>query len=336
MTANKASAEATYVSAMERVSLAALEAAEATRENAETTYAQILTTDNLETVEQEADSLRRAAANLSKALAQTYAVSDEISARCRDIKGQRRKRKFLSSPPANATIDLRESSSQHFARGLSVYKLLLICFIGSFLGVVVEVLWCYLTHGYWESRAGLVYGPFNLLYGAGAVVLTVCLYQFRNRSGWISFLGGMLVGSVVEYACSWAQELLLGSRSWDYSHMPFNLNGRICLLYSVFWGVLGVLWIKDLYPRMARWVLKIPNKPGKIITLVLTVFFVFNAGMSAVSVYRWSERVNGLAPSSSFEVFLDERFPDTRLERIYPGMDFSGKSTVETEMAADE
>lgn len=48
------------------------------------------------------------------------------------------------------------------------------------------------------------------------------------------------------------------------------------------------------------------------------------------------ERVNGLAPSSSFEMFLDERFPDTRLERIYPGMDFSGKSTAETEMAADE
>lgn len=336
MTANKASAEATYVSTMERVSLAALEAAEATQENAEITYAQILTTDNLTAVEQEADSLRRAAANLSKALAQTYAVSDEISARCRDIKGQRRKRKFLSSPPANATIDLRESSSQHFARGLGVYKLLLICFIGSFLGVVVEVLWCYLTHGRWESRAGLVYGPFNLLYGTGAVVLTACLYQFRNRSGWISFLGGMLVGSVVEYACSWAQELLLGSRSWDYSHMPFNLNGRICLLYSVFWGTLGVLWIKDLYPRMARWVLKIPNKPGKIITLLLTVFFVFNAGMSAVSVYRWSERVDGLAPSNAFEVFLDERFPDTRLERIYPGMDFSGKSTAEMEMITDE
>lgn len=336
MTANKASAEATYVSAMERVSLAALEAAETTQENAETTYAQILTTDNLTAVEQEADSLRRAAANLSKALAQTYAVSDEIGARCRDIKGQRRKRKFLSSPPANATIDLRESSSQHFARGLGVYKLLLICFIGSFLGVVVEVLWCYLTHGRWESRAGLVYGPFNLLYGTGAVVLTACLYQFRNRSGWISFLGGMLVGSVVEYACSWAQELLLGSRSWDYSHMPFNLNGRICLLYSVFWGALGVLWIKDFYPRMARWVLKIPNKPGKIITLLLTVFFVFNAGMSAVSVYRWSERVDGLAPSNAFEVFLDERFPDTRLERIYPGMDFSGKSTAEMEMITDE
>ena len=51
--------------------------------------------------------------------------------------------------------------------------------------------------------------------------------QFRNRGAIWSFLGGFLVGSVVEYGCSWIQEALFGSRSWDYSSMPLNLNGRI-------------------------------------------------------------------------------------------------------------
>ena len=45
------------------------------------------------------------------------------------------------------------------------------------------------------------------------------------------FFGGIIVGSVVEYICSLGQEIIFGSRSWDYSHMPFNINGRICLLY---------------------------------------------------------------------------------------------------------
>lgn len=312
-----------YLSDMEKVSMTLLEIAEQTKIDTVALYHQMLEEEGFENAQRKAESLKRATSNISKALAQTYAVSDELNARCKDINKQRKKRRFLSAAPANASIDLHESSTKHFAKGLSIYKLLLICFIGSFAGVVIELLWCLITNGYLESRSGLVYGPFNLLYGAGAVVLTLCLYKFRNRGTWISFVGGIIVGSVVEYICSWGQEVLFGSRSWDYSHMPFNINGRICLLYSVFWGFLGVLWIKNLYPRLAKWILKIPNHAGKIITWLLTVFFVFNAFMSLVTVHRWSERVEGLEPSNAFEEILDERFPDERMEKIFANMEFS-------------
>ena len=209
---------------------------------------------------------------------------------------------------------------------MNIYKLLLIAYIGSFAGVVVEMLWCLLTRGYMESRAGLVYGPFNPLYGAGAVLLTVCLYKYRNRGSWLSFIGGMLVGSVLEYVCSWGEELVLGSRSWDYSNMPFNINGRICLLYSIFWGLLSVFWIKNLYPRIAKWILKIPNRMGKTITWLLTVFFVFNILMSGIAMFRWSRRIEGIEPSNVFWEWVDERFPDERMEKVYANMKFTNKS----------
>lgn len=314
--------ETAYISELEKASLELQELVEQAKEKAEQFYLKMPEMDEFTDVEQRVDSLRRAAVTMSKMVAQTYAVSDEMSARCKDIEKQRKKRRFVPAAPANTTIDLRERESEHFAKGLSAYKLLLVCFIGSFVGVVIELIWCLLRHGYLESRSGLVYGPFNLLYGAGAVALTGALYKFRNKGAWISFLGGMLVGSVVEYLCSWGQELLFGSRSWDYSEVPFNINGRICLLYSFFWGFLGVLWIKDLYPRMAKWILKIPNVSGKILTWALTVFFVFNSAMSLVAVARWSERLKDLEPSNGFEEFLDERFPDERMERIYANMEW--------------
>lgn len=273
--------------------------------------------------EAKVESLRRATANITKVLVHAASISDELSARQNDIRKQKKKRRLISTAPSNASIDLSENASEHFAKGMNIYKILLICFIGSFVGVVVELLWCLLTNGYLESRSGLVYGPFNLLYGIGAVALSLALYRFRNRGSWISFLGGMLIGSAVEYVCSWGQELLFGSRSWDYSHMPFNINGRICLLYSVFWGLLGVLWIKNIYPRMAKVILKIPNRIGKIITWILVVFFVFNIFMSAVSILRWSQRTSGIEPTNSFWEFIDERFPDERMEGIYANMKFS-------------
>lgn len=270
-----------------------------------------------------AESLKRAISNITKGLVHTVSVSDELNARQSDIRNENKKRWLISTAPSNTSIDLYENMTEHFAKGMNFYKILLICFIGSFVGVIVELLWCFLKNGYIESRSGLVYGPFNLLYGVGAVALSLSLYRFRNRGNWISFIGGFLIGSIVEYFCSWGQELLFGSNSWDYSEMPFNINGRICLLYSVFWGILGVIWIKNIYPRMAKAILKIPNNVGKIATWVMVVFFAFNASISCVAIFRWSQRHEGLKPSNTFWQFIDERFPDERMERIYANMEFS-------------
>ena len=218
-------------------------------------------------------SYKRASANILKAYYKVLNFNNELSARWNDlIKGKNRK--IIPAAPANAVIDLAERRSGHFAQGLNIYKLLLLCYIGSFAGVIIEMLWCLLTRGRIESRAGLVYGPFNLLYGGAAVILTLALYRFRNKGKWISFFCGMIVGSGVEYICSWGQEVIFGSRSWDYSRMPFNINGRICLLYSAFWGMLSVLWVKSLYPWAAKLILKIPERFGKIFTRVVAAFFV--------------------------------------------------------------
>ena len=267
------------------------------------------------------ESMKRANSNIFRAYIQAVDTSDELSARWRDTKKSRR-RSIIPAPPANSEIDATEMRIDHFARGINMYKLLLVCFIGSFFGVLIEMLWCLLRNGYIESRSGLVYGPFNLLYGVGAVALTAALYSFRNHGKWLSFLGGMLTGSAVEYLCSWAQEAVFGSRSWDYSYMPFNLNGRICLLYSVFWGLLSVLWVKNLYPRISELILKLPNRPGRILTWILTAFLIINAIVTCVAVLRWSHRSAGIEAATPFWKFIDERFPDWRMTRIFPNMSF--------------
>lgn len=273
-------------------------------------------------IEDEISSLKRAVVNIVKSNKNVIATLDELDARWHDIKKSHKKKMIISRPPSNTEIDYAEEKSKHFARGLNIYKLLLVCFIGSFFGVIVELLWCLLTNGYIESRSGLVYGPFNLLYGIGALTLLVTLYNFRNRGSWLSFIGGMAIGSVVEYVCSWFQEMAFGSRSWDYSNLPFNINGRICLLYSFFWGLLGVLWIKSLYPRVAKLILKIPNKIGKITTWILLVFFIVNAIITCCAIIRWNQRINGFEPKNSVGKFIDNRFTDERMERIFPNMDF--------------
>ena len=306
---------------IENQSLKAIESAKKIQNELDDFYPELLDKDLSSEAEAASESLKRASGNFSKVAKMSNVMQDELKARAYDIRIQRRKLKIFATP-SNSKIDMREKELNSFAKGLNLYKLLLICFIGSFVGVVIEVIWCFLRHGYIESRAGLVYGPFNILYGIGAVVLTVSLYKFRNRGAWLSFLGGFLVGSVFEYLCSLFQEIVFGSRSWDYSNVPFNINGRVCLLYSLFWGLLGVFWIKKLYPLVANLILHIPNIIGKIITWVLVVFFIINIAMSCISVGRWALRNKGVPPSNVFWEKIDERFPDERMQKIYANMEF--------------
>ncbi len=273
-------------------------------------------------VHEEVDCLHRTARSLVQSYQAVVELEDEMSARLRDLRKSRNRKWYALNPPANAGIDLAEKRLNHFAQGLNIYKILLVCIAGSFAGVVVEMLWAFARYGIIESRRGLVYGPFNLLYGAGAVFLTLFLYKYRNRGKLWSFCGGFIVGSVLEYICSWGQEVLLGSRSWDYSNLPLNLNGRICFTYSVFWGLLGILWIKDLYPRMAKWILKIPNGIGRPLTWALTVFMIFNIIVSCIAVGRWAQRLEGKPAGGAFWEMIDDRFPDQRMARIFANMSF--------------
>lgn len=131
-----------------------------------------------------------------------------------------------------------EGNPNSFAHGLNRYKLFWIFLSGSVIGFVVETLWCYVRLGYFESRQGLLYGPFTPVYGLGAVLFAVALYRFRHRNSLIVFFLSMVLGGALEYICSFLQEKLLGTVSWEYSNSALNLHGRTNLTYSVFWGVL--------------------------------------------------------------------------------------------------
>lgn len=271
--------------------------------------------------------LRKRRDLMAKKLQAFNELIDEVETRLKETEqyDRRKKKKVRILPPAptNAQIDYREKQEAHFAQGMTFYKLFWVFFIGCFAGVVLETIYCLIQRGHYESRVGLIYGPFNLVYGIGALCLSGALYQFRNRGRVFSFVGGFLVGSVVEYACSWFQEVCFGSTSWDYSNMPYNLNGRICLLYSIFWGILGIFWIKDIYPRMAKWILKIPNKVGKPLTWVLLVFMVFNSVMTLFTSLRWTARREGIEPRNAFEAYLDEHYPDERMQKIFANAEFT-------------
>lgn len=212
----------------------------------------------------------------------------------------------------------QDEDEQVFASGCSFYKVAMLFFIGAFLGDITEMVFCRLKAGVWMSRSSVVWGPFSIVWGLALSIATVLLYKYRNKSDAFLFWMGTLLGGAYEYFCSVFTEIVFGKVFWDYSHMPFNLGGRINLLYCFFWGIAAVVWVKKLYPRLSGWIEKIPVRCGKVITWLLILFMCCNVFVSCLALMRYDERGRGVAAEKSWQMLMDKHYDDETMKRIYP------------------
>lgn len=129
--------------------------------------------------------------------------------------------------------------------------------IYSFLGWCCETVYCSILQKKFVNR-GFLYGPLCPIYGCGALLV---LYLLRDVQTSILplFLSGMVVTTILEYLTSVLLEKLFHMKWWDYSAMPFNINGRVCLLNSCEFGALSVFVVMVLHPAVTRLVGRIPG-----------------------------------------------------------------------------
>lgn len=220
--------------------------------------------------------------------------------------------------PKAKKVEETEKVSGVFAYGCSFHKLVWLFTIGAFGGDITETIFCRITAGVWMSRSSVVWGPFSVVWGFGIAVATVLLYKYRDKSDGVLFAAGTIIGGAYEYICSVFSEIVFGKVFWDYSHMKFNLGGRINLLYCFFWGIVAVIWMKILYPKVSALIEKVPVKPGRIITWGLILFMCVNMAVSSMALVRSTERQNGISAVHSWQRIMDEQFDDNKLSQIYP------------------
>lgn len=220
---------------------------------------------------------------------------------------------------ARAFREHQEAASGVFAYGCGFYKLVWLFGIGAFLGDIIETIYCHATAGVWMSRSSVLYGPFSIVWGLGAVLMTVMLERLRHRDSVAVFLAGTVLGGVYEYVCSVFTEVMFGTVFWDYSAFKFNLGGRINLLYCFFWGMAAVVWIKGVYPFLSDRIERLPIRLGRVLTWVFVVFMSVNITLSGLALARYSQRASGVdTPPTALSTFLDEHYPDERMRRVYP------------------
>ena len=128
--------------------------------------------------------------------------------------------------------------------------LFLYFFIYSVLGWIAEIFYCRLCSGRFTNR-GFLNGPYCPIYGFGAVIIIFFLEPFKYNAILV-FILGMILTSLLEYVTSFLMEKIFNAKWWDYSNMKFNINGRICLLNSTEFAILGLIITYIIHPQIVK------------------------------------------------------------------------------------
>lgn len=89
----------------------------------------------------------------------------------------------------------------------------------------METLWCILKNRKYESRKGLLYGPFIPICGIAGMVLAIVITELDISALSLIFMLGFVISTVIKYIAGYLQEKFFNSKSWDYSNFPLNLGG---------------------------------------------------------------------------------------------------------------
>ncbi len=189
--------------------------------------------------------------------------------------------------------------------------------IGSILGYIFEMIVVLFQKGYFESRQGLIYGPFTPVYGIGAIIYYLILNSIKQDNKIKIFFITAILGGITEYICSLVQEKVFGTISWDYSYLIFDINGRTSLLHCSYWGIAGILYVTYIEPFLEKLKYKIDKKSLKIVSIIFAVFMLFDISISCIAANRQTERRNNISPKSKLDLFLDKYYPDEYMDKIF-------------------
>lgn len=245
----------------------------------------------------------------------------------------------------NEIIETKEeikNKKQFTIFGFTITRILAYFVVYSVIGYIIETIFGLLTKGVIESRQSFLYGPFCGIYGVGAVVMILGLQRFQ-KNNYTLFAGGFVIGSLIEYVISFIGEWFFHIKWWDYSGMPFNINGRICVWFSLFWGILAIYLMTHVNPKVDHFLDKIKPNILKTVTIILTILIfidfvitgfalkmfyvrlVNNYQLDIQGVEDYIEEYTSLYEQPKIKEFVDRYFSDEKILKTFPNIKVTKK-----------
>ncbi|WEV53039.1 putative ABC transporter permease [Bifidobacterium sp. ESL0704] len=219
----------------------------------------------------------------------------------------------------------RDPSGKGYVK-LNVFNVFWLFVVGCVGGLIAEEIYHLIFFNVWQDRAGLIWGPFSPIYGFGAVVLTMCLNRLWHANAVLIFFFSAIIGGLFEAFVSWFLQVAFGIVAWDYSNAWLPLfGGRTSGKYMVFWGLAGLLWLRELLPRILKFINLIPWKWRYTLTAIALVFMLIDIVVTLMALDCWYGRIAGLPQTSPVAQFFGEHFGNSVMQQRFQTMSINPK-----------
>lgn len=180
-----------------------------------------------------------------------------------------------------------------------------------FLGWIWECFYVSVKHAFKTKKLefinrGFLHGPMIPIYGFAAI--TILLATIRLRDNTIAvYIVGALTATMFELVTGTAMERIFKVKYWDYSDLPVNYNGHICLIVSMFWGFFSVLLVQLIHVPVENILMTAPDLPLEIAAFSLTILFGYDTSVSVNEAMDLRELLEEITESSETLQKLERR-----------------------------
>lgn len=130
-------------------------------------------------------------------------------------------------------------------------------------------------------NSGFMYGPYCPIYGFGTLIMILALRKITQNIV-LLFIVSFVVLSFWEYIVAILLEKIYHNTYWDYSKRKFNIKGRVCLLNSMYWGILGVIFMKIIHPFVSKRTVLLPMETIILIDIIFGTIMIIDVIISSI------------------------------------------------------
>ena len=175
----------------------------------------------------------------------------------------------------------------------NIYQAVWIFIIYAFLGWCSEVAFAAVNKGKFVNR-GFLNGPVCPIYGVGMLIVVLCLWNLRDRP-LLLFLGSALLTTALEFVTGFVLERFFHDKWWDYSDMPFNIKGYVCLKFTILWGLAASFIIGAIHRFIYMLIEKTPFVLGVILLAVFSAAFIADFTVTLTALVKLPKKLKAMA-----------------------------------------
>ena len=175
----------------------------------------------------------------------------------------------------------------------NIYQAVWIFIIYAFLGWCSEVAFAAVNKGKFVNR-GFLNGPVCPIYGVGMLIVVLCLWNLRDRP-LLLFLGSALLTTALEFVTGFVLERFFHDKWWDYSDMPFNIKGYVCLKFTIMWGLAASFIIGAIHRFIYMLIEKTPFVLGAILLAVFSAAFIADFTVTLTALVKLPKKLKAMA-----------------------------------------